>query len=375
MRIVHIVPSLEERHGGPSKSVRALANAQAKRGEAIELLATVEPGQPRPDRQSDTAQLTIFPRQAPLRLCRSTGLRRHLLIQPAADCVHHHAVWLLTLHYAHEAARRRAIPLIISPRGMFSGWAMHHHRWRKKFAEIFVHPGAFANAAGWHATSAEEAADIRSLGFKQPVCVSPNGVELPSAEALTAARNSWLAAYPGLAGRRVALFYSRFHRKKRVRELIELWNSVPRGDWVLLVAGLPEEYSANELQQAAAVHGQPGRVIVADATGMPAPYALAELFLLPSHSENFGLVIAEALAAGVPALVTETTPWKGLSTHEAGRCVPWTDYARALNEALAQSADNLAGRGKNARSWIARDFTWEHAAGLLCDFYRQLRHV
>ncbi|MBI2517762.1 MAG: glycosyltransferase [Opitutae bacterium] len=354
--------------------MRALANAQAKRGEAVELLATIEPGQPEPDTRADSARVVIFPRQAPLRLCRSAGLRRHLLAQPV-DCVHHHALWLLPLHYAHEAAHRHGVPLVISPRGMLSGWALQHHSWRKKFAELFIHPGAFDHAAGWHATSEAEADDIRAAGFKQPVCVSPNGVEVPTPEALASARAVWLARHPALAGRRVALFYSRFHRKKRVRELIDLWTSAPRGDWVLLVAGLPEEYSVAELAQRAANQVAAGEIVIADSTGLPPPYAVAELFVLPSHSENFGLVIAEALAAGVPALVTETTPWSGLSAHEAGWCVPWAGYARALEDALALPADRLAALGKNARSWIARDYTWESAAGLLCDFYRQVRHV
>jgi glycosyltransferase involved in cell wall biosynthesis len=373
MRVCHIVPSLEERHGGPSKSVRALAEAQAKQGGTIDLLATLEPGRPMPDLPAGAARITVFPRQTPLRLCRSAGLRRHLLAQPL-DCVHHHALWLLPLHYAHEAARRRGVPLVISPRGMFSGWAYRHHRWRKKFAALFVHPGAFAGASGWHATSAEEAQEIRQLGFKQPICVSPNGVELPAKPALETARQAWLAACPELAGRRVALFYARFHRKKRVRELIELWAAVPRGDWVLLAAGLPEEYSVAELRHHAARAGAAG-IVVADSTGLPAPYAVAELFLLPSHSENFGLVVAEALAAGLPALVTDTTPWRTLSVNEAGWCAPWPDYPRALDEALALPPARLAAMGSKARGWVARDFTWESAAARLLDFYGQLRHA
>lgn len=373
MRVCHIVPSIEERHGGPSKSVRALAEAQAKQEETVDLLTTVEPGQPGPDLSVGAARLSVFPRQTPLRFCRSAGLRRHLLAQPL-DCVHHHALWLLPLHYAHEAAHRRGIPLVISPRGMFSGWAYRHHRWRKKFAELFVHPGAFEDAAGWHATSEEEAREIRALGFPQPICVSPNGVALPANPALAAARQAWLAACPALAGRRVALFYSRFHRKKRVRELIDLWASAPRGDWVLLLAGLPEEYSVAELQPHAARAGATG-IVVADSTGLPAPYAVAELFLLPSHSENFGLVVAEALAAGVPALVTDTTPWRALPANEAGWCVPWPDYPRALDQALALPAARLAALGSKGRAWVAQDFTWELAAARLLEFYRQLRHA
>ncbi len=371
MRICHVVPSLEERHGGPSRSVRALANTQAAANPSIRLLSTWDPRQARPETGPDQARISLHPREWPQRLCRSRRLRRQLLAEPV-DCLHHHALWLLPLRYAREAARQHDCPLVISPRGMFSGWALEHHRWRKRLAELLVHPGAFAAAAGWHATSAEEAAAIRRLGFTQPVCVAPNGVELPEESALHARRQSWLNTFPELARRRVALFYSRFHDKKRVRELMAVWGSRPRGDWMLLVAGLPEQYQAAALaaEAAALPHGDSIRVV--DSTGLPQPFAAAELFLLPSHSENFGLVIAEALAAGVPALVTDTTPWRELDRVDAGRCVAWPGFAPALDALLAASPAELASLGRNARQWAAREFTWERAARLTLDFYRHL---
>ena len=283
MKLCHIVPSLETRHGGPSKSVRALASSLARIGETIELLATVEAGQPVALERGDPAAVRLFPRVRPRRLARSPELRRHLLAAEV-DCVHHHALWLLTLHYAHEAARRRDVPLVISPRGMMSDWAFRHHRGRKRLASLLVHPGAFAAAAGWHATSPEEAADIRSLGFNQPICVSPNGVVLPDAGELTAARTAWQELCPALRQRPVALFYSRFHRKKRLQELIALWLSAPRGDWLLLIAGVTEDYTVAELKATVAAAGAQDRIAVFDGAGRPPPYAAASLFLLPSHS-------------------------------------------------------------------------------------------
>lgn len=372
MRVCHIVPSLEERHGGPSKSVRALANAEAALGAQVELLSTLEPGQPPLAAAADAAKIQIFPREAPQWLCRSTGLAAHLGTN-GCDVVHNHALWLLTLRYARNAARRQEVPLVISPRGMLSGWAYEHRRWRKQLAGWFVHPGALQAAAGWHATSTEERDDIRARGFKQPVCVSPNGVPLPTEEELTAARAAWHGLCPATKSRPVALFYSRFHRKKRLRELIDLWLSAPRGDWLLLIVGVAEDYSAAELSAVVNAAGAADRVAVFDGTGRPPPYAVASLFVLPSHSENFGLVIAEALVAGVPALVTDTTPWSGLAGHGSGWCVPWENYAATLATALATPPGELAGMGRRGRDWAAREFSWTRAAGLLVEFYRHLR--
>ncbi len=373
MRVCHIVPSLEEQHGGPSKSVRALANHLTRCGDTVELLATEEALGSFTPAASDLAVIRAFPRITPRWLSRSPALRQHLLTTPF-DCVHYHSLWLLPLRYATEAAHRREIPLVISPRGMLSGWAYRHRRWRKLLAELLVHPGAFAQAAGWHATSPEEAADIRALGFTQPVCVSPNGVDIPDAATLTAARAKWLELCPAARTRPVAVFYSRLHRKKRVRELIDLWLSAPRGDWLLLIAGLPEDYTAAELRAEVAARGVTDKIVVFDSAGHPPPYAIASLFILPSHSENFGLVIAEALAAGVPALVTDTTPWSGLGVNNCGWCVPWTGFGNALASALTTRPAVLQSMGRRGAEWVRQDFSWAKAAALLHEFYLHLVH-
>lgn len=373
MRVCHIVPSLEERHGGPSKSVRELASHIAAIGDAVELLATEEQAGSFVPAPSDQAAIRIFPRVSPLWLSRSPALRQYLQTNPF-DCVHHHSLWLLPLRYAAEAAGRHQVPLVISPRGMMSGWAYRHHRWRKRLAELFVHPGAFAQAAGWHATSPEEAADIRALGFTQPVCVSPNGVAIPDETQLATARAAWEQLCPAARTRPVALFYSRLHRKKRVRELIDLWLSASRGDWLLLVTGLTEEYAAAALAAEVAARGAADRIAVFDSAGHPPPYAIASLFVLPSHSENFGLVIAEALAAGVPALVTDATPWSGLAAQDCGWCVPWEKFGEALATALATKPDELQAMGRRGAGWVKRDYSWTRAAGLLHEFSHHLVH-
>ncbi len=369
MKITHIIPSLEARHGGPSSSVPALAAACARSGHEVDLLATV-PGLGMSDTEGSLTTST-FTRGWPGKFCPSAGLRE-ALIRSDSEIIHHHSLWLRTLHYAHQSSRRGA-RLVLSPRGMMSPWAWNHHRLRKRFANVFIHPGALAAAAGWHATSAEEADDIRRLGFTQPVCVAPNGVRLPEAERLMAARAVWRERCPSIGQRPVALFYSRFHRKKRLRELFHLWLAAPRDNWFLLIAGLPEEYSTAEVQGWITAAKAGDRVAVVDGTGLPAPYAIASLFLLPSHSENFALVIAEAMAAGVPALVTDSTPWSGLNIDQRGWCVPWAQFHRTLQAAMAEGPSRLAERGLRARAWVLREYSWEKSAGELTAFYRRLQ--
>ena len=373
MKICQIIPSLEERYGGPSKSVRAMSEALAREGHPVELLTTRIDGTRAGEVENEgSLRVVTFGREWPTRLCPSAGMRRALR-GSEAEIVHHHSLWLRTLHYAHAAARRHRAQLVLSPRGMMSAWAWKYHSLRKRLARALVHPGALEAVAGWHATSAEEEQDIRALGFKEPVCVSPNGVAAPSEAERVFAAEHWHEACPATQSRPTAVFYSRLHQKKRVLELIDTWLEHTPREWVLLIVGIPQDYTPAVLERYAFRTSGRGRVFAFSGAGRPAPYAVASLFVLPSHSENFGLVIAEAMAHGVPAVVTDTTPWSAISRAGLGWCVPWPDYGAALRAATSESAATLRDRGARAKDWVLREFSWERAARTLLEFYAALR--
>lgn len=369
MKICQIVPSLEAKQGGPSRSVYALSAALARGGHEVELFATDSTqGEERAD---GALRVRIFRRGWPGRLCPSAGLRAAVRTSDAR-VLHHHSLWLRTLHYAHSRALAQGVSLVLSPRGMMSAWAWRHHGWQKKLARAFVHPGALEAVAGWHATSDEEADEIRALGFAQPICVAPNGVAEPAVADLATAAAYWNTACPAVGRQPVALFYSRFHQKKRVLELIDLWLEHGPRDWLLLLVGIPQEYTPEMLERYVMRASGAGRVRAFTGLDQPPPYAVASLFLLPSHNENFGLVVAEAMAHGVPALVTDTTPWRALNTDDRGWCVPWPDFPAALRAATAEGPPRLRERGCRARAWVLREFSWDKSAAALADFYPRL---
>mgnify|MGYP001549274261 CR=1 FL=1 len=370
MKLCEVVPSLEEEKGGPSKSVYALSAALAGLGHDVDLLATGPA--PAAERTEGRLHVRTFRRNWPQRLCPSGGLRAALEMTEAG-IVHHHSLWLRTLHYAHRRTRTGSAALVVSPRGMMSTWAWRRRGWRKRFARVLVHPGALEAVAGWHATSAEEAAEIRALGFNQPVCVAPNGVDEPGFPEITSAAAHWNTACPAVARQPVALFYSRFHQKKRVLELIDLWLERAPDNWLLLLVGIPQDYTPEMLERYVMRASGAGRVRAFTGVGRPAPYAIASLFLLPSHNENFGMVVAEAMAHGVPALVTDTTPWGELNHDNRGWCVPWADFSSALRSATAEGPARLRARGQHARAWVLRQFSWEHSARQLAGFYAGLK--
>ncbi|MBC8011603.1 MAG: glycosyltransferase, partial [Burkholderiales bacterium] len=370
----------------------ALAAAQAALGAKV-CLATLTPPAGSPPtfdiRHSSLVIRDFPPTPGPLgsTFCFSPGLAAFLRATPAR-AIHAHGVWLRPLHHAAQSARLHRAPLILAPRGMLEPWALAHHVWKKRLAAAFIQPRALAAVTGWHATSQQEADHFRTLpawlrppeiinhksqiiNKPAPSCVAPNGIAPPDPASAAPARAAWLAAYPKLHDTRVALFYGRLHRKKRVAELIALWRSRPRPGWTLLVAGIPGDYTIADLAALAGADSA-SPIVVADGGPLPQPYALADLFLLPSHSENFGQAVAEALAAGVPALVTDTLPWRELDAVSAGRCVSWTDYPAALDALLALPPPALAALGASGRTWVLDRFTWTASARRLLDFYPTL---
>jgi glycosyltransferase involved in cell wall biosynthesis len=94
---------------------------------------------------------------------------------------------------------------------------------------------------------------------------------------------------------------------------------------------------------------------------------------LPSHSENFGLVIAEAMAHGIAPIATNMTPWSALNANGCGFCVPWEEFGAAVRRATSEPPKELAARGVRAREWVLREFSWERSARELAAFYGTLR--
>ncbi|GAB1490108.1 hypothetical protein MASR2M8_25660 [Opitutaceae bacterium] len=368
MRILTIAPSLEGRHGWPGRTAKPLALAMSEAGHTVTLLHTGHAASEQTDRG---LQLRQFKRRRPESLCRSPDLNRFLSTSAAGcDLVHHYGIGLRTLQYAAAKSRRDRVPLIVSPRGMLAHWS--RSRSHRLFAGLAAHPGAFAQVGGWHALSTAEADDLKALGLKQPIQVAPDGIACATSVSLAGAREHWHKLCPACAGRPTALFHGTLHSRKRVLELIDLWLEFSPPEWLLLIAGTNDQYKRVDLRDyVSRVLGQ-GRVAIEASEGHPPPYAAANLFLMPAIKESLARSTGQALAAGVPALVTDTSPWNGFAGAGAGWRVSWEQFGPTLRIALTEGLDQLEARGQAARAWIAEHHSWKHAAGLLADFYTKL---
>lgn len=360
LRVLHVVSSLLARAGGPTVSVTGLCEALLRQGVEAEI-ATV--GTPDIDLSRLRTPIHAFPLARPHVLRRSPELHRFLHEQVARfDLIHVHGLWEWPGAYARRAALAAGRPLVVSPRGMLEPWALQQGRFQKRLAWGLWEHANLRTASLLHATSPQEASGIRRLGLQSPVVVIPNGLEAPE---------------PGpkpVLGRRRALFLSRLHPKKGVDLLLRAWASLEEThpDWELVIAGPGDPDYQKNLQDLARSLGLE-RLRFQGAVFDQAKWALirsADLFVLPTHSENFGNVVLESLSQEVPVLTTRGTPWRDLETEGCGW---WVDaepvaLAQALGGALGMSKEALGAMGLRGGAWVRKRFAWD---GLAPDLLRE----
>jgi glycosyltransferase involved in cell wall biosynthesis len=289
---------------------------------------------------------------------------RRLATQAQANLIHDQGLWLQTNHVAARTARGLNLPLIISPRGMASAWAIRHKAWKKRLAWWLYQRQDMLVAKAFHVTCAAEAECLRQLGFRQPIAIIPNGVDLPE-------------VMPPLArpsGIRTGLFLGRIHPCKGLLDLVEACASLRLPGWRFLIVGPDENGHCADVQ--AAVRARQLEDVFTflppvDDSAKWELYRSADLFVSPTFAESFGLTIAEALSFGLPVITTQGTPWSELQTH---RCGWWVErgaksLALALSEATALSDAERWAMGERGRQLIAARYSWRGIAAQMRAVY------
>ena len=280
------------------------------------------------------------------------------------DVIHNHSIWSMINVAAGLVVPGRGAKLISSPRGTLSEWAMKHSR-AKKALLWPLQRRLFERSDLIHVTSEEEYHDVRRLGFDAPVAIVPNGIDLPEVRHRLREEGGYHVLYLG-----------RIHPQKGIDRLLRAWAECePRFPGCRLsVVGPGEEAYVRGLRQLAERLSLRRVKWVGPAFGEEKAgyYNRADLFVLPTHSENFGVVVAEALSHGCPVLVTKGAPWAGLQTERSGWWVDnHLDGIRAgLFEALSRTPEELSDMGNRGRQWMSRDFSWSKIAMSMEAAYR-----
>lgn len=268
-----------------------------------------------------------------------------------ADVVHLTAVYNFTTIPTLVACRLLNKPLVWSPRGALQRWKGSTNVGAKRVWELACRLVAPRRLV-LHVTSEEEAVESRERIRGAEVAIVPNGVNV-SATCRPHTR----------AGSLRLLYIGRLHEKKGIENLITACHLLSRRadlDWRLTIAGNGEPSYVRTLVGLIAGAGLTDRVaLVGEVIGEAKEelFSNADIAVIPSFTENFGIVVAEALAHGVPVIASKGTPWSAVEEVGCGRWVENDGFsiARAIEEMIATS---LVEAGERGRSWMEREFTW-----------------
>jgi glycosyltransferase involved in cell wall biosynthesis len=294
------------------------------------------------------------------------------------DLIHDHGIWLPCHQQVAKVCRKLEIPRIMSPRGMLEPWALNHRKWKKRLAWWLYQRRDLHSVAGLHATAESEAKQLRRLGLKAPILVAANGVTIPDVlieESRNVEKHAPLVSRANM--QRTALFLSRVHPKKGLPLLVEAWVKAQPDNWKMRVVGPDEDGHLAKVKRLVEQAGLSVTWQFEDSLEGSAKWqamAEADLFILPSYSENFGIVVAESLAAGTPVITTTGAPWKGLQERSCGWWVePESDaLTAALREATGMSVEDRKAMGERGREWVRQDFAWPGIAEKMERFYKEL---
>ena len=445
MKVLHVISGISRDSGGPSRSSQGLVAAECRAGVDawIYPFDGAEPwieGVRKFRVKSLEFRVQSRGQELGVRGQGEDSLELGVEDLKGFDLVHIHGIWSPRLHNVAKMCRAAKVPYIIAPRGMLEPWSLKQKWLKKRIARFLYQDKDLKCAAALHATAESEAEQFRKLGFRNPVVISPNGVNVPGNF------NRVERAERVDGERKRVLFVSRMHPKKGVLELVEAWGrvgvrvSAPCGcsqpigtrasratarpsqelgvrNWVVeLVYTLNGEFEreyeakvkARVLELGMSYQDTDGSIhkpeiekssnsnVHLHLSSSPHfiftgplnddakwdAYDRADLFVLPTYSENFGIVVAEALWAGVPVITTKGTPWSELEEYKCGKWIDlpaegsnpstWEALDEALVSVMSISDAERGEMGKRGRKLVEEKYTWDAVCKAMVNGYKDI---
>jgi len=363
MKVLIFITSISMRAGGPSRSVPMLAKGLAEAGEDVTLMTF---------RDEDMNTHALDGTNVKVEILDKSNYKkevREFIISEKFDIIHLQSVWDLPYHYVAKVALKLNIPYIVTPRGMFEPWSLTQKKWKKKLAWRLYQGEDVKKAACVYTTAEMEAKHIRDLGIKTPTAVIPNGIEIdgyPCRKSVAKVKKQ-------------ILFLSRIHEKKGIELLIDAFARLREdfSDWTLKIVGNGDEAYIDGLKKMVAGKKMASAIQILPPVFGDAKvqlYQNSSLFCLPSYSENFGMVIAEAMSCGVPVVTTTNCPWEFINETKTGWCIDLSveNLEKSLREAMSLPAEELFEIGLRASKLIAERFDYRAVAKKTKQLYEEL---
>lgn len=368
MKILTFISSISLNSGGPSRSVPMLVKGLAEEGVDITLMTIRSDDMNTHALDGTTAKLKI------LELGYTSSEIEKYLLEERFDLIQMQSIWDIPYHKLSKIAQKLHIPYIITPRGMLEPWSLSQKKWKKKIALMLYQMKDLKRAACIFTTAEMEAKHVRDLGIQVPISVIPNGIETGGYSCRKTIDRV----------KKQILFLSRIHVKKGIELLIDAYSHLHKDfpDWSIVIVGNGEaDYIKSLENRVKTLELQDCIKILPPVFGDAKTklYQESSLFCLPSFSENFGMVIAEAMSCGVPAITTKGTPWQLLNGEEStmgasldilgedrrtGWCIELSvqNLEIVLREAMSMDFHGLYEMGQRGSKLVNENFNYRSVA-------------
>jgi glycosyltransferase involved in cell wall biosynthesis len=380
MKILYVVVSLSPEWGGPTKAVTELTEALAKRGLEISIFAPVRKGDDAKIIRPKGVKLQLFEQGLFARWWSgySPKLAKAVAQETSKfDLVHIHELWSHPHLSAYRAAKKAKKPYVISVHGGLEPWAINHKALKKKVYSVLCQRRILQKAGALHAITDEETKHIRAFGVDNEILMIPNGINPEEFQNLPS-RWELEQLYPRLAGKLVVLFLGRLHPIKGLDILARAFGKIARGrdDLCLLVVGPDSAGYQAEVVKILETDGVLDKVVFAGMlSGHEKLAALggADVCVIPSYSEVRSIVALEAMASGLPVIITRQCHFPEAADAKAGLVIePEVNQLAAALEKLLNEPTLRQEMGSNGRRLVAEKFTWDKVADQMIKMYEEV---
>ena len=373
MKLAMLTPSISRRAGGLRDCVLNLARSLEEKHDVRVDVLSVEDEFAAADRPL-WDPLSVHLARPKLATFRYAPELSQSLSAADPDLVHTHGLWtylsIATLRWSERGMK----PYVVSPHGMLDPWALRNSQWKKRIASFLFERRHLKGAACLHAINRPEAVAMRNFGLKNPICVIPNGVEIPDSTSKLQPPEWGNEFEPD---RKVLLYLGRLHPKKGLPTLLRSWREAisKNGDWILVIAGWDQAGHRSELEQLVAQLGISDSVkFVGPLFGAQrdAAYQSANAFVLPSLSEGQPLAVLEAWSHALPVIMTrECNLGEGFEMGAAVRMEPTIASGIDALETLFSLGDAaLREMGMCGKRLVASSFSWPRIAAEMFSVYQ-----
>ena len=363
MKIIHYIPSIDRTAGGTSTYMQVLSKDLGKLSE-IHII-THASDNPLP---IDTCVIHNVVSYNPLNGMFKNELNK-LFDEIKPDVVHINCCWLPACAVVQRMAQKRGYKVVLTPHGMLEPWIIKRHYWTRKFPALMLYQkAAIKKADCLQATAVSERDNLLKLGYNTNIKVVKLGIDAEG-----------IALKPTWKKTKQILFLSRVHVKKGINfliEAVEILREELKGYRIIVAGEGDTEYVAT-LKQYIADKGL--QVFVQLIGGVYGEerwklFQTSDFFVLPTHSENFGLAIAEALASGTPVITTVGAPWNDLNDSHAGAWIEIGTQALVdtLRKFLTLTDDELEIMGRNGRKLIETKYSAKVMAKEMMEVYQSI---